>query len=523
MAISPISKQTDEQLAQQIALFYDDPLGFVMFAYPWGEEQLPDGTSNPLREKIGPEPWQRRLLVKIGEHIKANNFLTRLKLQKEVGRFARASGHDVGKSAFVAWLVHFFMSTRRDTRITVTANTAAQLETKTWPELAKWHDLLINKHWFTWTATSYYFKLYPVEKQKNYAANAYTVGVDNTEAFAGLHNETGTVVIIFDEASGIFAKLWEVAQGAVMDGEGYHFAFGNPTEPTGEFADCFDRNAKMNSEGMMYDIETIDSREVSFSNKNAIRDILRRWGPDSDQAKVRVYGQFPTQSFQGFISHEMVEAAVDRPLFHDSGAAVIMGVDGAAQGRSASVIRIRRGRDARTVPPLTFYNKTLTQLAEIVAREADKHRPDAITVESVGPTAGLIDILRDRKYRVIAVHPGAFSSDRNNWDRVRDEMWCRMRDWLADDGCIADEPRLKEQLTSIHYALDKHDQFIKLEAKQDYMDRTQLQSPDEADSLALTFAVTIRRRDRNLDFKGGGSQGETVSDYDPMLYDMEAV
>ena len=43
----------DEQLADYMAEFYADPLGFVIAAYPWGES---DG---PLKDQEGPDQWQR--------------------------------------------------------------------------------------------------------------------------------------------------------------------------------------------------------------------------------------------------------------------------------------------------------------------------------------------------------------------------------------------------------------------------------------------------------------------------------
>ena len=67
---------------------------------------------------------------------------------------AVASGHGVGKSALVAWIILWALSTLPDTRGVVTANTEGQLRTKTWPELAKWHGLAINRDWFTYTATA---------------------------------------------------------------------------------------------------------------------------------------------------------------------------------------------------------------------------------------------------------------------------------------------------------------------------------------------------------------------------------
>ena len=321
-----LSSEKEAELAEFIAQFYDDPYGFVMAVFPWGEPELADGSLNPLANKTGPEPWQRELLEDMGRHIKNNIILRELGLDMEVFRSAVASGHGIGKSAMVSWLIYFLMSTRVDTRGAVTASTQFQLEDKTWPELSKWHNLAINKHWFLWTATTFSFAAYPEDKRKNYRATAASVSETNTEAFAGLHNEGGTVFVLFDEASGVFKKIWEVADGALTDGEAFMFAFGNPTKPDGEFADCFDKHAHM------YRTRHVDSREVSFTNKNALADILRKYGEDSDEAKVRVKGQFPSQSFNGFFAADMIQASVDREEYGDPGAALIMAVDVARFG-----------------------------------------------------------------------------------------------------------------------------------------------------------------------------------------------
>jgi hypothetical protein len=508
-----LSPEVERELAENIARFYADPYGWVMFSYPWGQPLLPDGSPNPLAKKKGPEAWQKKALLAIGKHIRGNIQMKAWELDYLVWRSAIASGHGVGKSAFVAWMIQFLMSTRRDTRLAVTANTANQLETKTWPELAKWHKLLINRHWFEWTSTTYYFKQYPEDQRKNYMANALTVSEDNTEAFAGLHNETGTVGVIFDEASGIFAKLWEVAMGALTDGEGFFFAFGNPTNPEGEFADCFDKHREM------YYTAHVDSRDVSHTNKAALADIIRRYGEDSDEVKVRIKGIFPAQAYNGFIGRETLQVALEREVIYDPGAPIIMAIDGARYGPDKNVIRVRQGRDARSRPPIVIPGRlSNTRLAQIIAIEADKIKPDAIVMESVGPTVGVIDILRDRGYKVVEVHPGAPSSEPMIYDRVRDEIWHLMRDWIVDEGCLPDEPLLVEQLSKIQYFVDTKTQKTKIERKEDYCERTRLPSPDEADSLALTFAVRIARRDRNLDAHRRGQNGGDIAVHEYDLF-----
>jgi hypothetical protein len=521
-----LSPAVEAKLAAQIASYFDDPYGFVMFAYPWGQPTLPDGSENPLANKKGPELWQKDLLLALGDHIRVNSLLTYAKLDKLVARFARSSGHGVGKSALVAWLIQFFMSTRKDCRGAVTANTATQLETRTWPELAKWQNILINKHWFTWTATTYYFTAYSEERRKNYMFTAATVSEHNVEAFQGLHNESSAVVIIFDEASGIFSKLWAVAEGALTDGEGFFFAFGNPTQPDGEFADCFDKHQHVkvkNPDGTekeisLYNIATIDSRSVSFTNKTHLNDIIRKYGEDHDETRIRVYGKFPRQSYNGFISHEVLRGAIERELIYDSMAPLIMAVDVARYGPDSTVIRYRQGRDARTRKPITLHGKSAVQVADVIEREWRIHRPDAIVIEGTGPGSGVIDILRDRKYKVFEVSPGSPSGDPEHYYRKRDELWGKCRDWLLEEGCIDDEKALIEQMGKIQYTLDRFEQKIKIENKEDFKVRTGLSSPDEADSLVLSFGVSIARRDRNLDVKRGRDRNDTIHEYDALAY-----
>ena len=511
MAASNYTAEAHAKLAELAASFYDDPYGFVMAAYPWGEPTLADGSPNPLKNKKGPEPWQKRLLIKVGEHIKENGELKSLDLDYLVWRSARASGHGIGKSAIVAWLIQFFMATRKDTRGVVTANTQKQLEDKTWPELAKWHNMFLWKDWFEWSATAYTFRLYPEERRKNYRCTAATVSEENTEAFAGLHNEGGTVFVIFDEASGIVPKIWEVAQGALTDGEGFFFAFGNPTRPDGEFADCFDKYAHM------YDLEHIDSREVSHTNKQHIRDLIRMYGEDSDEVKVRVKGQFPNQAFNGFIGIDTVVDAVEREYEYDPGAAIIMSIDVARFGDDETVFAWRQGRDARTRPMVSYKGLKTTKITQIAIEYANKIKPDIIVIESTGPGAGVIDQLRDAGFKVHEVHPGAPASESEHYFNRRAEIWSKMRDWLINEGCLMEDPALTKQLTAILYTLDRHEQRIKLEPKEEYKKRTGLGSPDRADALALTFAVKIARRDTRLT-RAVNIRDTAEHEYDPIMH-----
>jgi phage terminase large subunit-like protein len=100
----------------------DDPLAFVLLAFPWGEQ----GT--PLEKHAGPRKWQRAILQSIRDHIKENDG----KIDFDTFRMAVASGRGIGKSALVSWLVIWMMSTRIGGSVIVSANSEAQLRSVTW-------------------------------------------------------------------------------------------------------------------------------------------------------------------------------------------------------------------------------------------------------------------------------------------------------------------------------------------------------------------------------------------------------
>lgn len=491
----------DRALAEHMGRFYNKPYDFVMFSFPWGQK----GT--PLEHHAGPDKWQKEILLDLEKHITDNMGRFQLDLDRMPWSSAAVSGHGVGKSAFVSWLILFFMATRVDCRGVVTANTEGQLNDKTWPELSKWHSLFIARHWFQWTATQFYYKLYPEDKRKNYCFDAIPWSAERPEAFAGLHNETSSVVVIFDEASGVHDKIWEVAEGAMTDGEPFWFAFGNGTRADGRFYECFNRFRNF------WNRYHVDSRSVRITNKIVLQGILDKFGEDSDEARVRVKGQFPRGSADGYITPEEVDAAMHRDLYHDEGAALIMAVDVARFGNDKSVIRFRQGNDMRSIKKKEFAGLDTQQLAAKVADCIDFYDPDATVVEGSGVGGGVVDALKARGYKVIEVNPGKRANNENDYQNIRAEMYGKLREWLRKSGCIPDdEPDLIADLTKVRYTYDNKNRLL-LESKRDMKDRG-LPSPDDGDSAALTFCTNIARRDRGTHKRGSKNKVVKGIDYD---------
>lgn len=488
-----------------MAGFRHDPLGFVLFAFPWGVE----GTE--LASEIGPRQWQIDELKLIEAEIKGGTLEGALQI-------ATASGHGIGKSALVSWIILWALATAPLTKAVITANTGDQLRTKTWPEVAKWFNLMICRHWFKFEATSIARR--GATGVKAWRCDAATWSENNTAAFAGLHNKGRRLLLLFDEASEIADKVWEVAAGAMTDEdtEILWLVFGNPTQNTGRFRECFAGGRFAHR----WNPKQIDSRTVPGTNKREIAKWIEDWGEDSDFVRVRVKGEFPRGGSMQFIDGETVDAAMTREAICHVRQPLVMGVDVARFGDDQQIITFRRGLDARTIPTLKFRGLDLVALSGKVAEQAMLHSASGVFIDEGGMGAGVVDMVRVMLpgRLVIGVNFGG-KADRymmgGDLPLVADkaaEIWAAMRLWLKT-GAIERDPELKAELTGRQYGFDTHN-AIRLERKED-MKKRGLSSPDVADGLALTFAYPVADIPDHLEIITPGVVGGHMQhDYNPL-------
>ncbi|HKN45650.1 MAG TPA: terminase, partial [Propionibacteriaceae bacterium] len=215
----------DAELAQFVAKYALDPLGYCEVAYPWNE--------GPLDGQPGPRQWQGSVMKAIRKHLVDPD------TRYQPLRLAVASGHGIGKSALISMVSNWAMSCYVDARVVVTANTEQQLLTKTSPEIQKWSRMSVTRPWFKPAAMKISSTM--PGHEESWRLDLVTWSEKNTEAFAGLHNLGKIIVVIYDEAAGIADKVWEVTQGALTDEKTIiiWIAFGNPTRNTGRFRECF--------------------------------------------------------------------------------------------------------------------------------------------------------------------------------------------------------------------------------------------------------------------------------------------
>lgn len=503
----PYSVQDEKKLMTAIwdPEISDDPLAFVMFAFPWGKK----GT--PLANFKGPRAWQRDELLRIKNHLKIQKDKVAIELSPTMYQSATTSGRGPGKSALVAWLTLWMMSTRLGSTTVVTANTEAQLKSRTWAELGKWHTMSINSHWFEKGAMS--LKPAPwfedaLKKQLKvdtgyYYAQAQLWSEESPDAFAGVHNHAG-ILVIFDEASGIPKQIWTVTEGFFTEPvvDRYWFVFSNPRRNTGEFFECFHKGREY------WYRRHIDSRTVEGVDVAKLQAIVDRHGDDSDEARIEVKGEFPRQGDKQFISRDVVEMAIEREIVTDDYAPLVMGIDIARFGDDKTVFRWRQGRDARSIPAVMLKGKDNMEVANEAAHWIDKLNPDAVCIDA-GNGTGVIDRLKEMGYRVHEVWFGSKSEDPEYFNK-RTEIWARMRDALGGM-CIDGNADLKDDLVGPMYDFGKGGDKVMLETKEQ-MKKRGLASPDHGDALALTFAVKVARRD--LRASKSGRQPRMAKDVD---------
>lgn len=463
----------DVELAHFIGQYLEDPLGFVRVAYPWGK--------GSLRGYDGPDIWQTEFLTDLGNHVKGRKFDGRQAVKPI--RMAVSSGHGIGKSTLVAWLVDWIMSTRPGSQGTLTANTFTQLETKTWAAVQTWTSRCITGRWFDVTADTMKAK----ESPSTWFCSAQTCKEENSEAFAGQHAATATSFYIFDEASGIPDKIYEIANWGLTDGEPMHFLFGNPTKNSGRFY-----RAVFGDEQSRWDHRCIDSRTSRMTNKEEIAEEVAREGEDSDTIRVRVRGLAPRASDIQFIDFERVSDAMKREPYFLPDDPLVVGVDIARGGSDDNVITFRRGNDARTIPAIRIPGEKtrdsslmVAKIAEVLQSEYGGVRPSVAFLDGTGVGGPICDQLKKLGHRnVVEVQFGGHSPDRK-YANMRAYMWGRMKDWLIR-GAIAKNARLESDLTVPGFKHDSGDAVV-LEAKEQMKKRGE-KSPDYADALALTFA-----------------------------------
>jgi len=238
------------QILHRLEIWHHDPVKFVVQAFG-----------------AKPERWQAKAMRSIMEE----------------DRVAVKSGHGVGKSTLLAWIILWWLLTRFPAKIACTAPTSHQLDDVLWGEIAKWYRKLPGglKDLLTVTSDKVFLNAAPNEG----FAVARTARKEKPEAFQGFHSQN--MLFIVDEASGVDPIIFEVGEGSMSTKGAKTLLTGNPTRTSGYFYDAFN---KMNKWWSTMTVSCADSTQATDKYVQQMKD---KWGTESNVYAVRVLGEFP--------------------------------------------------------------------------------------------------------------------------------------------------------------------------------------------------------------------------------------
>jgi phage terminase large subunit len=441
-----------------------------------------------IREELHAEPWPWQI-----EALEQYNLRTR--------RVTIRSGHGVGKTTLLAWMILHHILFRFPQKTQITAPTEKQLYNALWAEVKKWwfrlpaaqHALIEVKH----------DRAELIERPGESFSTCATSRAETPEALAGVHCDPGFVLLIADEASGVPEQVFEAAAGSMSGNNAMTILTGNPVRGQGMFFDTHTSLAGDGTNGTWWTkkVSCLDVPEQVSAD--FILDMKMRYGENSNAYRVRVLGEFPVSDDDTIIPFDLVEACFGRDVSTNKTAPVIWGVDPARFGRDRSTLSKRQQN--KLVEPVKWWIKLDTmELAARIHLEWDNTpqmlRPTEINIDVIGIGAGVVDRLRQLGLpaRGINVSESPSFADADKYANLKAELWFKGRQWFEKRDCVlpdyykanarrAEGDDLVAELTTPKYRFRKGSQKIEVESKDDLKKRG-MDSPDLADSFMLTFA-----------------------------------
>ena len=506
-----LRQQHEEAATRFVRRYWTWPAGFVKECLTWP-------TPTVDRPADGPTYYQEEILREIPNY----------------HRFSCRGPHGLGKTALMSWLVHWFALTRDrcpyheggcDWKVVTTASVWRQLDRYLWPEIKKWGRRI------KWDMVG----RDPYDERFEFATlglalkrgQAFPVASNDSQKIEGAHADH--ILYILDEAKIIPAGTWEAVEGALSTegstaaAEIFVVAFSTPGEPNGVFHDIHKHKPGYSDWKTRHVTleEAIGAGRVSRSWADQRK---LQWGEHSAAYQNRVLGEFATSDEDATIPLRWIEAANDRwaaletegllkveegglglevgtrrvhvseklgPLTH-------IGVDVAYTGGDKTVRALRYGNVLAELR-VTALEDTMQTTGRIIG-DLHRSRKAQVVCDVIGVGAGVVDRLREQKYKVDAFNASHASKKHDisgelGFINRRAEAWWSFRESLDPtyDSQIAlpEDDELLGDLTSPRWKVTSTGR-IQIESKDDIKERIG-RSPDKGDAVVQAFGARAPR------------------------------
>lgn len=331
--------------------------------------------------------------------------------------------------------------------------------------------------------------------EENWFAMGVASNVRNVANFQGWHGKS--VLVIFDEASGIPPVIWEAVEGVISGGsDSKLLAIGNPNENSGQFHDTFSDPRYKKIHISAFDLPNVKEKKQvihGLSTYDWVEEMREKYGEDSDVWRVRVLGDFPMAESNTLIGVNMVSNAINAER-EEYGNEEIIGLDVARFGNDKSAFIHRKGNKAKVLEVID--KNDLMELAGKSKRYLREYPQAKIYIDIVGNGAGVYDRLREQpdvRDRVYGVTSSGKARD-DSFINIRAESWHNVKEWLRD--AILDDNEGWYELSKPRYKINSNGK-LQLESKDD-MKKRGVASPNIGDAIALTLSKATEGSDEGI-------------------------
>lgn len=390
-------------------------------------------------------------------------------------RISVRAGHGVGKSTACSWALIWHATTRYPQKAVVTAPTAAQLFDALYAELKAWVNKLppVLRDSFDVFSDRIALKGAP----ESSFISVRTSSSERPEALAGVHSEH--VLLVVDEASAVPEPVFEAAAGSMSGHSATTILISNPTRNSGLF---YKTHHDLAADWHRMHVSCRDNPLVS---PDFIAQIAATYGESSNAFRIRVLGEFALADDDTLIPADLVDAAQERDVTVSPTEPLVYGLDVARFGTDRTALCKRKGNVVLEIRH--WGGLDLMQTVGAVLNEAKKDAPEEICVDTIGLGSGVADRLREMGLNVRDVNVAESSAMNPNANRLRDELWLSVKDWLGTRAVrIPRDEVLRQELVAPRYTFTSTGKVV-VESK-DGMKKRGMRSPDLADALCLTFA-----------------------------------
>lgn len=421
-------------------------------------------------------------------------------------RVAVRSCHASGKTFVSAAIVLAFLFAFRPCKVITTSSQKDQVRYGLWKEI----ESLVKSARVPLFPSNKMFTM-RIELEPDWFAIGIRPQEYNVEAFQGLH--APSVLIIFDEASGVPESFWDAAESLMTSYHARFLAIGNPFSKKSAFGACFDSPdwycIKISAE----DTPNVRAGRViypSLMSPDWPEKMKQKWGENSPQYYSRVLGEFPITDEEKLIPHSLAKSLFSRKFVMSGSPVTVIGLDPAGYGSSNNVWVVRRGLsilDIKVIKNLT--DDDIANITHDLVRKWQSHQV-VVNIDGLWGGKGISEKLVRRGIDVRLIF---FSTPKENSIYANLKTECAFALKNAIEQGLTFHPAIRHYLNKWikevtlpvwHYDVNGK---IHLQSKST-MKKELGHSPDLLDATLLTFAgfaevfeSSIRNQIVNIDFQ----------------------